>query len=196
MLAITEEDGQCCCALHGDLDEAAQRLPETIQGVVLSRIDRLDPEEWMLLRVGAVIGRSFPYQPLRAALSPYLTLADSDLRACLERLAVLDLIPQETPDPNLRHAFKNAITREVAYSTMLFAQLARACIAWPASRYEAHYDLADTGANTGGGSGRTASTRTELVYLLAYHYQQVGDTEYERRYAALAGELAAVLCQC
>ena len=190
VLAITEEDGQCYCVLHGDLDEAAQRLPETIQGVVLSRIDRLDPEERMLLRVGAVIGRSFPYQPLRAALSPYLTLADSDLRACLERLAVLDLIPQETPDPNLRHVFKNAITREVAYSTMLFAQrreLHRLVAEW----YEAHYDLADTGSNTEEAPAALSLQRTEMVYLLAYHYQQVGDTECERRYAALAGELAA-----
>ena len=143
--------------LHGDLDEAARRLPETIQGVVLSRIDRLNPEEQMLLRVGAVIGRSFPYQPLRAALSPYLTLADTDLRSRLERLAVLDLIPQETPDPNLRHIFKHAITREVAYGTMLFAQrreLHRRVAEW----YEAHYDLDDAGSNTGEAPASAEST--------------------------------------
>ena len=186
VLAITAGD----CVLHGDLDEAARHLPDTIQGVVLSRIDRLDPEEQMLLRVGAVIGRSFPYQPLRAALSSYLALADTDLRACLERLAVLDLIPQETPDPNLCHVFKNAITREVAYSTMLFAQrreLHRRVAEW----YEVHYDLTEAGANTGEDPATLGLPRAEIIHLLAYHYQQAGDTERERRYAALAGELAA-----
>jgi class 3 adenylate cyclase/tetratricopeptide (TPR) repeat protein len=190
VLAVTAEDGQCYCVLHGDLDAAARHLPDTIQGVVLSRIDRLDPEEQMLLRVGAVIGRSFPYQPLQAALSPYLALADTDLRACLERLAFLDLIPQETPDPNLCHVFKNAITREVAYSTMLFAQrreLHRRVAEW----YEAHYNLAGAGPNTGEELATLGLPRTEIIHLLAYHYQQAGDTERERRYAALAGELAA-----
>jgi class 3 adenylate cyclase/tetratricopeptide (TPR) repeat protein len=190
VLAITQGDGQCYCVLHGELDEAARHLPDTIQGIVLSRIDRLDPEEQMLLRVGAVIGRSFPYQPLQAALSPYLVLADTDLRARLERLAVLDLLPQETPAPNLRHAFKNAITHEVAYGTMLFAQrreLHRRVAEW----YEAHYDLDDAGANTGEAPVALTLQQTEIVHLLAYHYQQAGDTACERRYAALAGELAA-----
>ncbi|HSX80249.1 MAG TPA: tetratricopeptide repeat protein, partial [Candidatus Saccharimonadia bacterium] len=190
VLEVAEVDSQRHCVLHGDLDEAARHLPDTIQGVVLSRIDRLNPEEQMLLRVGAVIGRSFPYQPLRAALSPYLMLTDTDLRARLEGLAVLDLTPQETPDPNLRHAFKNAITREVAYGTMLFAQrreLHRRVAEW----YEARYDLNDAESNTGEALAALSLSRTEIVHLLAYHYQQAGDTERERRYAALAGELAA-----
>jgi hypothetical protein len=41
VLAIAEEDGQCYCMLHGDLDEAAQRLPDTIQGVVLGVCPRI-----------------------------------------------------------------------------------------------------------------------------------------------------------
>ena len=190
VLDITERDCQRHCVLHGDLDEVARYLPETIQGVVLARIDRLNPEEQMLLRVGSVIGRSFPYQPLRAALSPYLALADTDLRSRLERLAVLDLIPQEMPDPNLRYIFKHAITHEVAYGTMLFAQrreLHRRVAEW----YETHYDLDDARSLTGETPATLSLRRTEIVHLLAYHYQQAGDIERERRYAALAGELAA-----
>jgi class 3 adenylate cyclase/tetratricopeptide (TPR) repeat protein len=190
ILDITSGDSQRHCVLYGDLDEAARHLPDTIQGVVLSRIDLLNPEEQMLLRVGAVIGRSFPYQPLRAALSSYLALADTDLRSRLEQLAVLDLIPQETPDPNLCHIFKHAITHEVAYSTMLFAQrreLHRRVAEW----YETHYNLNDAGSNTGEAPAVLSLQRTEIVNLLAYHYQQAGDAERERRYAALAGELAA-----
>jgi tetratricopeptide (TPR) repeat protein len=103
---------------------------------------------------------------------------------------VLDLIPQETPDPNLCHIFKHAITHEVAYSTMLFAQrreLHRRVAEW----YETHYDLNDAGSNTGEAPAVLSLHRTEIINLLAYHYQQAGDAEHERRYAALAGELAA-----
>src|SRR5262249_44558468 len=149
--------------------------PDTIQGIVLSRLDRLDPEEQMLLRVGAVIGRSFSYQPLRAALSPYLVLADIDLRARLERLPRPDTIPPETPDPNLCHAFKNAITHEVAYGTMLFAQrreLHRRVAEW----YETYYDLDAAGSNPAEAPAALSLQRTEIVHLLAYHYQQAGET--------------------
>jgi tetratricopeptide (TPR) repeat protein len=51
--------------------------------------------------------------------------------------------------------------------------------------------LAEAGSNTGEAPAAQSLQRTEMVHLLAYHYQQVGDTERERRYAALAGELAA-----
>ena len=190
VLDIIEEDGQRHCVLHGDRDEAARLLPDTVQGVILSRIDRLNPEEQMLLRVGSVIGRSFPYQPLRAALAPYLALADTDLKLRLEGLAVLDLTPQETPDPDLRHTFKHAITREVAYGTMLFAQrreLHRRVAEW----YEAHYNLDDAGSSTGEDPAALGVQRSEIIHVLAHHYQQASDAERERRYAALAGELAA-----
>src|SRR5919206_2655759 len=71
---------------------------------------------------------------------------------------------------------------------MLFAQrreLHRRVAEW----YEAYYDLDTAGANEAPAALRLQ--RTEIVHLLAYHYQQAGDTECERRYTALAGGLAA-----
>lgn len=122
VLDVTEEAGQRSCVLQGDIADATRALPDTIQGVILARLDQLDPEEQMLLRVGSVIGRSFSYQTLRAALMPYVRMGDVDMKSRLELLSDLDLTPQERPDPHLQHAFKYITTREVAYGTMLFAQ--------------------------------------------------------------------------
>lgn len=39
-------------------------LPDTLQGMIMARIDRLDPETKRTLQVAAVIGRTFPYKVL------------------------------------------------------------------------------------------------------------------------------------
>jgi predicted ATPase len=39
-------------------------LPDTLQGVIMARIDQLDPKSKRVLQVASVIGRYFPYQVL------------------------------------------------------------------------------------------------------------------------------------
>lgn len=39
-------------------------LPDTLQGIIMARIDRLDPESKRTLQVASVIGRNFPYRLL------------------------------------------------------------------------------------------------------------------------------------
>jgi predicted ATPase len=36
-------------------------LPDTLQGVIMARIDQLDPKRKRVLQVASVIGRNFPY---------------------------------------------------------------------------------------------------------------------------------------
>ena len=40
-------------------------IPDTIQGVIMARVDRLDEELKQVLRSASVIGRSFLYRVLR-----------------------------------------------------------------------------------------------------------------------------------
>jgi predicted ATPase/class 3 adenylate cyclase len=190
VLEVVEEGGQRSCVLLGDITEATRCLPDTVQGVILSRLDQLTPEEQMLLRVGAVIGRRFSYHALRTVFTSYLTLADTEIKARLELLADLDLTPEETPDPNLHHAFRHLITQEVAYGTMLFTQR-RELHRMVAVYYEARFDLDGAGPDTGEDPAALGLHTADIVHRLAYHYQQAGDVERERYYAALAGELAA-----
>ncbi len=49
------------CRLRGEgLD--GLRLPDTVQGAVTSRLDRLEPHQQLTLKVASVVGRSFPFQ--------------------------------------------------------------------------------------------------------------------------------------
>ncbi len=54
------------------------RIPDTLQGVIMARIDRLDDELKAVLRLAAVVGRSFFYRVL-AALTEAEERLDQDL---------------------------------------------------------------------------------------------------------------------
>jgi predicted ATPase/class 3 adenylate cyclase len=181
----TEADG-ARCVISGDLNRAAETLPDTIQGIVLSRIDRLPPEEQLTLKVAAVIGRTFAYTPLHHTLGEHMEVSHRLLRIYLDDLARLDLTPLDAPEPELTYIFKHIITQEVAYETLLFAQrrqLHRAVAQW----YERAF-----GGDTDRPSEEGAESPLAPYYpLLVYHWHQAGDEDRERRYAALAGRWAA-----
>jgi class 3 adenylate cyclase/tetratricopeptide (TPR) repeat protein len=91
-------------------------VPDTLQGLLMSRLDRLPAETKWTIQQAAVIGRTFLYRVLRwiaenAAL-------DSDL-SYLERE---ELIRQRVTDPELEYIFKHALTQEIAYSSLLAPQ--------------------------------------------------------------------------
>ena len=98
-------------------------LPETVQGVILSRIDRLTPVQQLTLKVASVIGRVFEYTTLSAVYP--IEAERALLRSSLITLEKLDITPLEAPDPELAYIFKHSITRDVAYDLMLFAQRRR-----------------------------------------------------------------------
>ncbi|MCI0455378.1 MAG: AAA family ATPase [Gemmataceae bacterium] len=111
-------DGRTTLAPH--LDGQAVSLPESIQGVIVSRIDRLSPALQLTLKVASVIGRVFAFRILHDIYpleSDRVALLD-----CLHRLERLDITALEVPEPALTYLFKHAITQEVAYNLMLFSQ--------------------------------------------------------------------------
>jgi len=186
LIALKTQAGQVRCIVSGDLSQAAQALPDTIQGLVLSRIDRLPPEEQLTLKVAAVIGRTFAYVTLHDTLGKHMEISHRLLKIYLADLAHLDLTPLEAPEPELTYIFKHIITQEVAYETLLYAQrrqLHRAVARW----YEHTYAEA-TDRPLG---GALESSLAPHYPLLVYHWHQAGDRGRERRYAELAGRWAA-----
>jgi predicted ATPase/class 3 adenylate cyclase len=179
LVTVAAEDEQTRCAISGDLAQAAQSLPDTIQGLVLSRIDRLPPDEQLTLKVAAVIGRTFVFSILRHTLGAQMEVSDRLLKAHLDDLSKLDLTPLEAPEPELTYIFKHIITQEAAYETLLFAQ-----------RRQLHRTVAEW---------YERSLREDIEHsigelalpLLVYHWHQAEDRERERHYAALAGRWAA-----
>ena len=114
---VMRVDGDC---LHITGDLAMISLPDTIQGVVQSRLDQLAEPEKLTLKVASAVGRSFevvvvdeshPAHPRR-----------EQLVAQLAALEGADFIDPDMPEPHWSFRFRHFITQEVPYSTLLFAQ--------------------------------------------------------------------------
>ncbi|MBN2469299.1 MAG: tetratricopeptide repeat protein [Anaerolineae bacterium] len=161
---------------HGEAtlrgDPQTLRLPDTVQGIVRSRIDQLPPDQQTILKVAAVLGPQFRYSTLRA-IQP-LRLNEESLRKCLAALDSMDLSCVEETETDSTYAFSYAITRELAYHALSFSQrrqLHEAAARW----YEHEYrgDLAP------------------FYGLLAHHWRAAEKPEREQLYTYLAGMRAA-----
>jgi ABC-type oligopeptide transport system substrate-binding subunit/class 3 adenylate cyclase len=162
------------CTIVGDLSEASQTLPSTIQGLILARIDRLlPPERQLTLKVGSVIGYIFPYLPLSDTIKQHAPITDVDLQSHLEALDASELTSRYAAQPELAYTFKQSIMQDVTYQSLPFAQrrrLHREVAQW----YETTY-----------------ATDLSLYYgLLAYHWSNTRDAEKAIHYLLLAGDEA------
>ena len=114
LILITERE----CRLAPNVDLNAAALPDTVQGVVTSRIDRLTPRQQLTLKVASVIGRVFAYRILQHTFP-----IESDrplLEKQLQLLTQLDLTTLEQSDPELEYAFRHVIIQEVSVQPPTF----------------------------------------------------------------------------
>jgi class 3 adenylate cyclase/tetratricopeptide (TPR) repeat protein len=89
-------------------------VPDTLQGLIMARIDRLPDETKQLVQYAAVIGRTFLYRILLAVARSSPTL-DVDL----SHLQRSELILEHTRHPEVEFMFKHALTQEMAYESLL-----------------------------------------------------------------------------
>ncbi len=89
-------------------------IPDTIQGVIMARVDRLDEELKQVLRTASVIGRSFLYRILRA-----IEQAVKELDHHLDNLQAMELIREKQRIPELEYIFKHALVQESTYESIL-----------------------------------------------------------------------------
>src|SRR5712691_1032436 len=129
---------------HGSLE----RLPDTVQGTVLARLDLLPHEERRVLQLGSVFGRAF-----RAAGVAALELGEAPQVAALcENLVDRDLI---RPTEGDRFAFRHILIQEVAYGTLPRSERARLHAA--AARW---------------GESIAGEREVALAEVLAFHYRE------------------------
>ncbi len=86
-------------------------VPDSVQDVLLGRLERLDPASRDVLRVAAVIGREFP----RRVLERVLADAQQTIEDRIRSLRSAELIYNARIWPDVVYAFKHALTQEVAY---------------------------------------------------------------------------------
>lgn len=153
------------------VDLKTLNLPDTVEGVVTSRIDLLTPGQQLTVKVASVIGRIFAYRVLEQV---HPVSSDRPrLPDYLERLQNLDVTPQATPPPDLSYMFKHIITQEVAYNLLLFEQrrqLHRAVAEWYEGSFERDLSpyyplLAHHWLNASQSSPSDAATVKALDYL-------------------------------
>jgi class 3 adenylate cyclase/tetratricopeptide (TPR) repeat protein len=110
---------------------AAVDVPDTVKGLITSRIDRLPPEQQLALKAASVIGRVFRLDVLRD-IFPVPDEAN-ELEARLDTLTRLEITSIVSRAPEPTYMFKHGITHEAAYQLMTFAQrrqLHRAAAEW------------------------------------------------------------------
>jgi class 3 adenylate cyclase/tetratricopeptide (TPR) repeat protein len=165
---ILEVDGET--VVVGDLE--GFNLPATIEGAVLSRLDRLSSGQLLCLKVASVIGRSF----LSATVRHTLPLEDerASVPEHLETLTRLDLTVFESALPEPSYMFRHEITRDVAYELLTLAQrqqLHRAVAEWHEQTYS-HEELGPHYA------------------LMAHHWSRADNPDKTVTYLELAGDQA------
>ncbi|MCI0602905.1 tetratricopeptide repeat protein [bacterium] len=90
------------------------RLPETIQALILSRLDRLNRKTKEILQTASVIGREFTRTILQRVAGN-----EPGLASILTTLKTLGLIQQVNVLPEPAYKFRHALTQEVAYDSLL-----------------------------------------------------------------------------
>jgi class 3 adenylate cyclase/tetratricopeptide (TPR) repeat protein len=89
-------------------------VPDTIQGIIAARMDRLDENLKRIMQVASVIGRDFAYRILQT-----ITGMQEELKGHLVNLQGLEFIYEKSLYPELEYVFKHALTQEVAYNSLL-----------------------------------------------------------------------------
>ncbi len=90
------------------------KVPATLQGVLMARLDRLPVETKWLAQQASIIGRVFTYRVLMH-LARHTDGVDADL-GHLERE---DIIRERARTPDLEYMFKHALTQDMAYQSLL-----------------------------------------------------------------------------
>ena len=88
-------------------------VPDTIQDVIMARIERLAAEPRRVLAVASVLGREFGRAVLDRAMEPGVSID-----VALRELAAAGLIHERRHFPEVEHAFRHALTHEVAYASV------------------------------------------------------------------------------
>lgn len=150
--------------------EATIELPPTIEKVILSRLDRLEPGCRQTLVAASVLGREFSLALLQRVVgSEGVRRADVDE---LERLGLIQTA-RERGEPGFR--FAHALIQETAYRNLLRR-----------ARRDLHHRAAEAI------EAQHAGRLDEAAGTIGYHLAQAGEAERAIPYLVAAGDRAKV----
>ncbi len=165
--ALIENGAMAASAAPGS--EAPQfEIPDSLQSLLIARIDRLADDARRTLQIAAIVGRTFYYRVLDAILD-----AGAGLDTRLGELEQANLIFEAARLPEREYSFRHALLQEAAYRTILRKH-----------RREFHQRV---------GEALEALFPTQLEQYaptLAFHFEEAGDNARALKYYALAGDAA------
>ena len=143
-------------------------IPNSINDVLMARIDRLPEKTRNLVKVASVIGRSFFYRVLSDVASEV-----EDIEGRLSYLTEIQLMQKSRRKGEVEYLFKHALAQEAAYNSLLNP-----------NRRELHLRVAHS-------IEKIFSERLPEFYgMLAYHYSLAEDREKTEEFLIKAGEEA------
>lgn len=145
---------------------AALEIPDRVQGLLMSRIDRLPPDTREVLKAGSVVGRSFDVAILDGIDDESLRQVALD-QAFVE-LVEAALVVRDGESSESSITFRHALVQDVAYGSLPFAR--RRYLHGRVARY---LESAQAAPDHG---------------LLVHHYQRAGDAKNTRLHAVKASE--------
>jgi len=152
-------------------------VPNSLNSLILSRIDNLGKDLRLLLQKASVIGREFIHRILFEVESHFFEnetdLLDKNLRAQLGDLLCKDIVLELSETAETSYLFKHILTQEVAYNTLLIA-----------NRRVLHKLVAEAIEDI------FAENLPEYFYDLARHYDLAEVPGKAIRYLGLAGQRA------
>jgi predicted ATPase len=161
------QEGEERYELTGPLPPLA--IPTTLHDSLMARLDRLATVK-VLAQLGAMLGREFSYDLLRA-VSPW---DEETLRQGLRQLVEAELLYQRGLPPHATYIFKHALIQDAAYQSLLRS-----------TRQQYHQRIAQV---LEAEFPETAATQPEL---LAHHYTEAGLVAQAIPYWQQAGRRAA-----
>ncbi len=146
-------------------------LPTSIYSLILSRIDQLEQQQQIAIRVASVIGRLFPAAMLWGV---YPALGNARVvQHALDLLSELELTSLDQPAPEMTYLFKHIVTQQVAYETLPYA-----------TRATLHAHIGEYIETT------YADSLDQRLNLLAFHYDRGNNESKRREYLRRAAEAA------
>ena len=158
-------------------------VPGTVQEVIMTRVDRLDPATRHLVQVASVIGRSFFYSVISEILRRQGTgdaTYEKELAALKDRQLLIErktgwnvFVGARTTIAELEYVFKHALAQQTIYESLL-----------QRTRREFHLSVAHVIESI------FADRLSDFYGMLAYHYGRAEDAEKAEVYLFKAGEEA------
>jgi ABC-type oligopeptide transport system substrate-binding subunit/class 3 adenylate cyclase len=162
-LIVQDEEGW---RVSEELEEIG--IPDTLQGVLLARIDRLEEDVRRTLQMASVIGKSFLYRILET-----ISEAEAQLDKNLSQLQRADLVREKARLPELEYIFKHTLTQEAAYNSLLHER-----------RKVFHLKVGEALEEL------FPDRKDEFLGLLAYHFEMAEASEKAVDYLQQAGDKA------